>query len=205
MKDLWILVADADIEATMRGLLNERQAALGIRSITFTMMRHLQRDPGSRLQAGPTARPYVHDHRYALVLFDKAGSGANRAGRQRIQNAVEGDLRRNGWGNRSKAVVIEPELETWVGSASAHVGRVLGWNQGSGALRSWLRGRQLWPAGAAKPPDPKSALREAMREKNRRPTAARFKDLAQSVGLGACADPAFLDVRATLQGWFPAP
>lgn len=204
MKDLWILVADADIEATMRGLLTHRQAALGIRSIEFTIMRHLQRDPGCRRQAVSTARGYLNDHKYALVLFDKVGSGDEGAERQRIQHAVEGDLRRSGWGNRSKAIVIEPELETWVWSASANVGKVLGWNEGTGVLRDWLRDHHLWPEDEAKPPDPKSALRRAMRVKNRSPTAVTFMTLARRVGLSACEDPAFREVRETLQGWFPA-
>ena len=188
----------------MRGLLTQRQAALGIRSIEFTITRHLLRDPGCRRQAVPTARGYVDDHHYALVLFDKEGSGDEGAERQRIQNAVERDLHRNGWENRSKAIVIEPELEAWVWSGSANLGKVLGWNEGTGALQEWLRERHLWPAGESKPPDPKTALRQAMRAKNRRPTAATFKTLAQKVGLRTCEDPAFREVCETLTGWFPA-
>ena len=188
----------------MRTLLTQRQAALGIRSVEFTIMRHLRRDPGCRREAGSTARRYLNDHNYALVLFDKMGSGDEGAERQRIQSAVEGDLRRNGWNDRSKAIVIEPELETWVWSASANVGKVLGWNEGTGVLRDWLREHHLWPDGEAKPPDPKSALQQAMREKNRSPRAATFQALARKVGLGACKDPAFREVRETLRGWFPA-
>ncbi len=189
----------------MCGLLTQRRAALGIRSIEFTIMRHLLRDPGCRLQAASTARSYVNDHNYALVLFDKVGSGGEGAERQCIQDAVEGDLRRNGWGNRSKVIVIEPELETWVWSMSANVGKVLGWNEGTGVLRDWLRQQDLWPDGEAKPPDPKSALKRAMMEKaRRRPTMATFRDLARRVGLRACEDPAFREMRETLQGWFPA-
>lgn len=204
MKDLWILVADIDTGATMRGLLTQRQAALGIRGIEFTISKHPQRDPGCRRRAGSFARAFVNDHNYALVLFDKVGSGDERAERQRIQNAVEGDLRRNGWENRSKAIVIEPELETWVWSTSANVGKVLGWNEGTGVLRDWLREHHLWPDDEAKPPDPKLALKRAMRVKNRSPTAATFMTLAGKVGLGKCKDPAFREVRETLQGWFPA-
>ena len=188
----------------MRGLLTQRQAALGIRNIEFTITRHLQRDPGCRRQAVSTARSYVNDHNYALVLFDKVGSGDEEAERRRIQEAVEGDLRRNGWENRSKVIVIEPELEAWVWSASPNVAKALGWNEGTEVLRDWLREHDLWPEDKAKPPDPKSALRRAMRVKNCSPTAATFMALARNVGLGACGDPAFREVRETLQGWFPA-
>ena len=111
MKDLFILAADADIEATMRGLLRRRQHALGIRSIEFTIKRHWDRDPGCRRTAAMFASGYVSDHEYALVLFDKHGSGDEGTARQGIQNAVEEELCRAGWKDRSKAIVIEPELE----------------------------------------------------------------------------------------------
>lgn len=204
MRDLWILVADVDTEATLRTLLTDRQAALGIRSVEFTITRHLQRDPGCRLAAASTARSYLNDHNYALVLFDKHGSGDEGSDRQQIQNAVEGDLHQNGWENRSKAIVIEPELEAWVWSASANVGKVLGWNEGTGALREWLRERGLWPEGDAKPPDPKFALKRAMRVKNRAPTVTTFTSLAQKAGFQGCQDSAFREMRETLQRWFPS-
>ena len=70
MKDLFILVADAGIEATMHGLLTKRQPAPGIRGIEFTIIRHMSRNPGCRQYASETARSYVKDHQYALVLFD---------------------------------------------------------------------------------------------------------------------------------------
>ncbi len=91
----------------------------------------------------------------------------------------------------------------WVWSGSPHVGKVLGWNEGTGALRGWLCEHGLCPEGEAKPPDPKLALKRAMKEKNCSPTAATFKELAEKVSLRKCEDPAFLEVRETLQGWFP--
>ncbi|MYA89911.1 MAG: hypothetical protein F4X97_15910 [Boseongicola sp. SB0662_bin_57] len=204
MKDLFVLAADADIEATMRDLLNRRRPALGIRDIKFTMIRHMHRDPGCRREAAKVASSYINDHECALVLFDKDGSGDEGTERQLIQNAVEEDLRRSGWENRSKAIVIEPELETWVWSASANVGKVLGWNEGTVELRKWLGEQGLWPDDNAKPPNPKSALERAMKRKNLSPNALTFKALAERVSLQNCQDPAFLEVRETLQGWFPA-
>ena len=204
MKDLWVLVADVDIEATVRTLLDQRQAALGIREVEHTIIRHRQRDPGCRRQAVPTARGFLNDHKYAMVVFDKHGSGDDEAERKHIQQAVEGDPHQNGWENRSKAIVIEPELEAWAWSASTNVGKILGWDEGTRALRDWLHERKLWPDGATKPPDPKSALQRALREKNRRATPTTFKRLAQEVGLARCKDPAFQEMRATLRKWFPA-
>lgn len=204
MKDLFVLVADADIASTMNGLLTRQQLSLGIRSIEFTIERHLRRDPGCRQQAATFASGYADDHEYALVLFDKNGSGDEGTDRQLIQNEVENDLYQAGWQNRSKAIVIEPELEVWVWAGSPHVGMVLGWNEGTSALREWLCEHGLWPDGEAKPPDPKLALKRAMKEKHCSPKAATFKELAKMVSLKRCEDPAFQEVRETLQGWFPA-
>ena len=203
MKDLFILVADADIAATMHVLLTRRQPSLGIRNINFTIIRHPKRDPGCRCKAAEIARNYTHDHKFALVLFDKEGCGDERKERVHIQNAVEEDLCRAGWEDRSKAIVIEPELEMWVWSESPNVGPILGWNEGNGALREWLREHNLWPHDEAKPPDPKFALKQAMREKKLSPTALTFKELSKRVSLPNCKDPAFREVCKTLRGWFP--
>ena len=61
MKDLVVLTADAAMERTMKQLLTKRQKSFGIRSIEFTVSRHLQNDPGclhraaERLQGHRTA------------------------------------------------------------------------------------------------------------------------------------------------------
>ncbi len=125
--------------------------------------------------------------------------------RQVIQTAVEEDLCHAGWAHRSRVIVIEPELETWAWSESANVGKLLGWNEGTGALREWLGEKDLWPVDETKPPDPKLALSRAMRQKKRSPTAVTFRNLAEKVSLRNCADPAFQELRETLQGWFPIP
>ena len=203
-KDLWVLVADAHMAATVSTLLDERWKSLGIRKITYTIMKHLDHDPGCRRKAASTARSFIKTHSRALVVFDKHGSGDDESEREQIQYAVEEDLRKNGWDNRSKAIVIDPELEAWVWSTSEHVGKVLGWSEGTSVLRNWLHEHGLWPEEATKPPDPKSAMEQAMRKKQRPRTAVTFRQLAMLVGFKRCEDPAFREMRATLQEWFPA-
>ncbi len=198
-----MLTADADIAAAVETLLDRRQQSLGIRSVDFTIERHTRRDPGCRREAAARMRGYVHDHRYALVMFDRDGSGDDRE-RRVIEAAVEQDLERNGWPSRSKAIVIEPELEAWVWTSSPHTAKALGW-EGHDALRTRLRDTGDWPDGEAKPPDPKTALAKALRVHDLRPTADVFANLARRVGLAGCQDPAFLDFQHTLQRWFPRP
>ena len=202
-KDLFVLVADQDLLETMKSLL-ERPESLGIRPIEYGIDKHLQRDAGCRSDASRRLRPYIGSYRYALVLFDKHGSGRDDESRQDIQDKVEKDLSCNGWENRSKAIVIDPELEAWVWSTSNHVPGILGWEHNYAELKDWLSKSQLWPSDAMKPPDPKKAMKAALREKKRQLSASLFGQLAASVTLHGCADPAFNELRKTLQGWFPA-
>lgn len=113
-------------------------------------------------------------------------------------------MENEGWGNCAKAIVIDPELEAWVWSRSRWVPTILGWGGDYAGLRSWLNNEQLWPGDCPKPPDPKQAMREAMRYKRVRRTARKFEQLAARVSLSSCQDPAFNELRDTLRLWFPA-
>lgn len=202
MKDLFVLAADQDMLSAMIGLL-ERPKALGTRQIHYAIDRHRRRDPGCRTDASRRLRPYLNEYRYALVVFDKRGCGLEAESRENIQITVERDLSRNGWQGRSKAIVIDPELESWVWSRSNHVPRILGWTEGYDELRSWLDSGGLWPADATKPPEPKMAMRSALREQKRSVSASLFDQLARSVSLQRCECPAFKELKGTLRGWFP--
>ena len=201
-RDLYVLVADQDMLETMTSLLS-RAESLGIRRISYAVGKHLQRDAGCRTDAAPRLRPYIGDYRYALVVFDKHGCGRDVDSREDIQSEVETDLSLNGWRDRSRAIVIEPELEAWVWSASNHVPRALGWDDSYDELKQWLEDIYLWPPDTPKPSDPKEAMRAALREKKRRVSSALFGRLAGSVTLRGCEDPAFTDFADTLRTWFP--
>ena len=201
-RDLYVLVADQDMLETMTSLLS-RPESLAIRRISYAVDKHLQRDAGCRTDAARRLRPFIRDCRYALVVFDKHGCGRDDYSREDIQIEVETDLSDNGWQDRSRAIVIEPELEAWVWSASNHVPRTLGWDNNYDELKQWLEDIDLWPPGAPKPSDPKEAMRAALREKKRRVSSALFGRLAGSVTLRGCEDPAFTELVDTLRSWFP--
>ena len=165
---------------------------------------HAKWDNGCRLTATSHLRPYLTSHHYALVVFDRDGCGSERS---RLEIQQEVDLSRNGWRDRSKAIVIDPEIEAWVWSNSPDVARALGWGSDFQALREWLGSQDLWASGYLKPQDPKSAMRKAM-EKARLPKKARrssskFYDLATTVDFTGCDDPAFVELTRTLRAWFP--
>ena len=117
-------------------------------------------------------RNFVRDHRYAIVVFDKHGCGNPEESRESVRDAVERSLSRNGWPDRCKAIVIEPELETWI------------WNR-------------------SKPSDPKEALKAVLRKTRKRLSARLYRSLAETVAVHRCLDPAFNELKATLQRWFP--
>lgn len=201
--DLIVVTADIDAAGTIRALLARHQA-LSIRKIAATVDRYVGRDSGCYRRAHEYLRPFISHFDYALVVFDRHGCGNEGQSRVALEEDVEERLRRNGWANRSAAIVLDPELEAWVWSDSPEVDRVLGWAGKQPDLRTWLREEGLWSDDASKPSDPKQAMRSAQRHARQPASAAVYRQLAQSVGVERCTDPAFEKLRATLQRWFPA-
>jgi hypothetical protein len=204
-KDLVVLAADKNIDHGIRGLLS-RPAALGIRPIlasTDTFV-HPRRDPGCVHESHDFLRPLLKEYRYALVVFDRVGSGQESHSHGELSERIRGRLAVSGWGDRAEAIVLDPELEVWVFAASPHVERCIGWPAGGLHLRSWLAERGLWSEGQAKPTDPKAALELALRAIRKPRSSAIYKQLGERVGLQGCTDPAFAEFRDALRKWFPA-
>lgn len=200
------LVADRDIEEALTKLFR-RTAALGVGELRCDITKHPGRDAGCMGDATNFLRQFLRTHRYGLVVFDRYGCGSD-ASREEIEAAIEGDLSRNGWEHRARAVVIDPELEQWVWSSSPAVSAALGWGGKHGELRSWLAQRGLWDDGLPKPSDPKRAMIQALqgasRATRRRRSARIFGEIAASVSVEGCEDPAFRKLLKTLRGWFPS-
>jgi len=200
-KDLILLAADKNMEASLKGLLSRFQA-LGFRRVVFDLYVHPDRDPGCLLRGHDFLRPFASLYERALVLLDHQGCG-----RKEDRSALETDLERRlggaGWGDRAAAVVISPELENWVWSDSPHVERTLGWERGPTPLRSWLQEKGLLEARAAKPARPKEAVELALKTVRLPRSSAIYFELARNVSTDRCTDPAFLKLRRCLREWFP--
>lgn len=199
--DLFVLVADEDMVQTIKGLLLRPQS-LKMARVKFDVRRHPGRDSGCRVGAAEYLRAFLDSYRHALVIFDLDGSGSHKP-REEIEREVDGELSRNGWKQRAKAIVVEPELEIWVWGTSKKVPEVLGWNKKYAELRRWLGGQGLWPEGNDKPPDPKEAMRRTMRKARSRRSPRKFFELASTISLKGCRDPSFRDFKRTLGSWFP--
>ena len=201
--DLIVLVADTDMEWTIRTLLEKRIDSLSIRPMRFEVHRHPGRDPGVLKDAHNFLRPYSRRVRYALVLLDREGCGQERRlSAQEIETELENRLRQNGWTDaegqpRAAAIALDPELEVWVWSRSPHVAHVLGLSQAE--LQQILDNVPVTTEG--KPQRPKEAMLTALHRSGRPWSARIFQELAERVSLRT-HERAFDKLRDTLQTWF---
>jgi hypothetical protein len=202
--DLVWLVADKNMEATVRGLL-ERPAALAIRPIACDILVHPRRDPGCFHEASALLGGYRERAQHALVLLDRAWDGAPEGSAADLEAQLEATLGSRfgaGWAN---AVVIDPELEAWVFAPSPHVATALGWAGRQPTLRAYLNEQGLWATEAAKPADPKKAVEQALRAVCKPRSSSMYRHLAEHVTLQGCQDRAFQRLRTLLKTWFAPP
>ncbi len=200
--DLFVLVADLDQQQTVKVLLEQRSRSLGIRSPVFEMTKHPQHDGGCYKTSPAILQTLQSQAAHAIVMLDREGSGADDNAPEDIEADLDQRLSQSGWGDRARAIVLDPEIEMWVWSSSPHVDEVLGWSGRTPKLREWLTQEGFLRAGQTKPARPKEALRSALRQGRIKPSAALFGQLASKVGLEHCRDRAFLRLRDTLRAWF---
>jgi hypothetical protein len=201
--DVIFLVADRNIEAAVQGLLS-RTRSLAIRPTTFVIRTHPGKDPGCYGKAHEFLRAFHRRYAYGIVIFDREGRGNDTQPRETLESEVEHRLAGTGWHDRARAIVLDPELETWVWSDSPHVDVALGWTQRSPALRSWLAEQGFLEQNQVKPDRPKEAMEAVLRFVRKPRSSAIYQYLAVKLSLRRCTDPAFEKFTTTLQQWFPA-
>lgn len=201
-RDLVVLVADKDMEQATRQLLL-RCESFGISALTYEVYTHPARDNGCRTASHELLRPLASQYRFALVLFDREGSGRDEVDREQLEHRVEEQLEANGWGGRCGALVLVPELEIWVWTDSPELDQVIGWAGRQPSVREWLRLHGFTLNADGKPNRPKEALRAALRHARKQPSASLFAALAAKASLSRCTDPTFQKLKTTLQRWFP--
>ncbi len=202
MKDLIVLVADKDMEHTVRGLL-QRPQALGIGAVEAEIFVHSRHDPGCVNEAHDFLRAFATTHRHALVMFDHEGCGHEQTPAETLAAAVTQRLAANGWQERAATVVLAPELEAWMWSDSPHVAACLGWAEREPSLRAWLEARGWWSPDETKPKRPKEARDAVLREVRKPRSSAIYLELASKVSLSGHSEPAFLRFTQILHDWFP--
>jgi hypothetical protein len=199
MKDLVVLVADKNMEAAVKTLIEKRHESLGIRQVQADVFVHPRRDPGVFHEAHIFLQPFRGEYRYALVMFDREGCGQENKPAQQVEQEVKERLEQSGWRGRCEVIALEPELEAWVWSSSHHVPKVLGLTPEQ--LQQIL---QRFPkTHLGKPQRPKEAMEECLRQAKIPRSSSIYAELAETVGLKNCVEPSFVKFRRTLQKWFP--
>ena len=201
-KDLVVLVADANARSALLGLMS-RCKSLKIRPPSLDLYVHPERDPGCRLKAHEFLRGFSPSYAYALVMFDREGCGASGEATGALEQQVLDHLSRSGWVDRAAVIVLEPELDIWVWSASPEVDAALNWRGREPDLRTWLTERGLLTPEETKPARPKEALEAALRAARKPRSSSIYQQLAEKVSLRRCSDPAFLKLTDVLRNWFP--
>lgn len=199
MKDLVVLVADKNMEAAVKTLIEKRHESLGIGQVQADVFVHPRRDPGVFHEAHIFLQPFRGEYRYALVMFDREGCGQQNKPAQQVEQEVKQRLEQSGWQGLCEVIALEPELEAWVWSSSHHVPEVLGLTPEQ--LRQIL---ERFPKNHfGKPQRPKEAMEECLRQAKIPRSSSIYAKLAETVGLKNCVEPSFVKFRRTLQKWFP--
>jgi len=200
MKDLVVLVADMDMEQTVKVLLSERSRALGLRNnVTFDIFSHPRHDPGVFQEAHEYLKPLHTRYSYALVMLDREGSGQERKTAREIEDEIQQRLDRAGWMGRSGVIVLDPELEVWVFSKSDHVIQVIA-DGDENLYQTVLESYETSSNG--KPVRPKEAMKEILYRKRIPQSTGLYRELAKKVSLKGCNDRAFQRFRNILNQWF---
>jgi hypothetical protein len=199
MKDLVVLVADKNIQATLRGAL-ARPEALGIRPITFEFRAHPGRDGGART-SGPDV--LATEHRrfgHALLVLDLEGSGSHTDNPVEVERDLDAKLRVQ-WEDCAKSVVIAPELDVWLWGSDNALREVFRWPL-QGSIRDWLLADGFEFDAAGKPVRPKEALEAMVRIHRQARSSALYEKVAAKISLTRCKDAAFDRLRTQLRHWF---
>lgn len=198
MKDLVVLVADKNMEAVVRTLLEKRHQSLAIRQVQVDIFVHPRRDPGVLREADKFLQQFQSEYGYALVMFDYEGCGQEDQSPAQLEADVKARLEQAGWSGRCEVIVLVPELEIWVWSNSPHVPGVLGLS--SKKMQSVLG---KYPQNSlGKPNCPKEAMEKCLRMSGIPRSSSIYAELAQKVSLMGCVEPSFSKFRSILQTWF---
>lgn len=203
MKDLIVVTADSYQEKVLEALLPRIPQSSGTKHFSFDILRNPRNDSGSYNDSHELLRPYINMYRFAAVIFDYEGTGAEGVKtREEIESEVEELLNKNGWNKRNCVVVIEPELENWMWIDSPHVEDAIGW-EGLESLYIWARANGRIPHDETKPIRPKETLEEALKICRTPKSSAIYKKIATKVSYKGCKDPAFLKLLNQIASWLP--
>lgn len=201
MEDLIILVADKNTEFLLRGLLPRIPIIEGINGFDFKIIQHPGRDPGVYNFCDEFLRGFINQYNYSIVILDNEGSGQENITSDIIEQNIEDRLSKNGWDDRSIAVVINPELENWIWVNEFHLHQTINWNKRESVYR-WLRTNGWMDEADLKPSQPKEAFESLLKITKTPRSSSIYLEVASSSSYKDCIDPSFIKLISTLQSWF---
>jgi hypothetical protein len=200
MKDILILTADQDAEFLIKALLKKIATIEKIRDIDFDVIRHPQRDAGVATDAVEFVRPYIHDYKHLLIIFDYEGSGKEAEAKDVLESQIEKQLNINGWPDINACITFYPELESWLWVNRQHLHGVLDW-QSEQDIYEWLKMKGYKFTGN-KPERPKEAFEAALRQQKIPRSSSLYSSLAQKSSYQQCSDQSFNKFLHIIKKWF---
>lgn len=201
MKDLVILVADKNMEFTLKGVLERIPAVENIKVFDFDIYTHPEHDPGIYQNSHEFLRMLRPNYNYCMAILDHEGSGQETKSRIEIENEIEHNLSINGWDDHCCAVVISPELENWMWINSVHLRNAIGWNQEKNIF-DWLIDEGFKSKEETKPARPKESLEAALRLSNTPRSSAIYYEISRKARYLDCTDASFNKFIDIIRRWF---
>lgn len=209
------LVADSAMEGVFKTFLGGEGAfaKLGTRTFTYHVIQtpgetdpDLFQRPDEVLEdqlISPETHPCV------VVALDQRFDRGNPA--DLIRTTAKRRLERAGWnGAGIHIAVMEPELESWMWHNAEAPMRVVEAafrydreHRGGISLRNRLMEQKHWPADQPKPTEPKATINWARGQYRNTNPRDIFCEIVAKIGINHCRDNTFLQLRESLQRWFP--
>src|SRR5262245_10994095 len=111
-KDLVVLGPDKNMEFLFDGVFS-KSVVLGLRPTSRQVDTHALRDAGC-VDADQLLESQVNRYARAIVVTNREQLGPKNLSRQDLENQIETKLQRSGWGDRGRAVVVDPGIQRWL-------------------------------------------------------------------------------------------
>jgi hypothetical protein len=211
MRDCVFFTADSTMKQALLGFMtrNDRFAHYNLGTAPFAfdpnedLFSSATMDPGTYTTGEELMRPFQKTHRHAVLMLDAQWDGS--PGAAAIRTDLSNRILVTGWpADAFKVIVIEPELEAWIWQRNQRLATALKFGSVAEMVKAVHDAKVDWPNGQAKPSRPKEAL-EAVATRKRKIgySSALHRAITTTISLAGCRDNAFLELRQTLQRWFP--
>ncbi|MGO9060067.1 MAG: methylation-associated defense system protein MAD4 [Candidatus Binataceae bacterium] len=211
MRDCVFFTADSTMKQALLGFMtrNDRFAHYNLGTAPFAfdpnedLFSSATMDPGTYTTGEELMRPFQKTHRHAVLMLDAQWDGS--PGAAAIRTDLSNRILVTGWpADAFKVIVIEPQLEAWIWQRNQRLATALKFGSVAEMVKAVHDAKVDWPNGQAKPSRPKEAL-EAVATRKRKIgySSALHRAITTTISLAGCRDNAFLELRQTLQRWFP--